>query len=170
MARRRISASQLRSKLRQIEQKQRSAINKYNQEARKYNQGLKRAINKYNQDVRAHNSRVRSQRLRIQSEIRKLQSRHTVTSTVTIRTSAIRLYESYGRLEQWNSRLGGEVWSCDASFNQATRWRRNTVFSRNRNGGWQPLSEHSERSVSRVVSAPPKSDICPWRSSGVVKQ
>ena len=44
MARRRITPSQLRSQLRQAEQKQRQAINRYNSAVRKYDREAKRAV------------------------------------------------------------------------------------------------------------------------------
>lgn len=62
----RISASQIRSKIRQAQSKQKQAINKFNQEVRKHNAAVKRvhqdrkvAIQKLNRLIREHNSRVK---------------------------------------------------------------------------------------------------------------
>ncbi|QDU05706.1 hypothetical protein V6x_54470 [Gimesia chilikensis] len=99
---RRISASQFRSKMRQAQQKQRQAINKYNQAVRKHNQNVKTAVNKYNQEVRAHNSRVRANRQRLKSELARLQSQSSTTTTtrfVAYRTSVETLNQSYSQLE-----------------------------------------------------------------------
>lgn len=91
---RRISSSQLQSKVRQAVQKQRQAINKYNQ-----------AANRYNQAVRTYSSRVNAQRRRIKSELNKL-GRHptTIRSTTTryavLRTSVTTMHEAYALLEQ----------------------------------------------------------------------
>ena len=69
-----ISTSQLRSKIRQIEQKQRTAINNYNRAVRQYNTQVKRAVNEYNSAVRRHNANVLHNRQIIQREISRLRS------------------------------------------------------------------------------------------------
>lgn len=86
---RRISSSQLKSKLRQLESKHKQAQN-----------NLNRAIQKYNQEVRAYNSRVRANRQRVLSEFSKL-NRHSTTSTryVVFRTSVNTLHRVYVNLE-----------------------------------------------------------------------
>jgi len=99
---RRISASQLRSKLRLAQQKQQQAINKYNQAVRRHNQGVKNAVNKYNQAVRAHNARVRANRQRIKSELARLNRQSSTTTTtryVVYRSSVDTLHRSYTNLE-----------------------------------------------------------------------
>jgi len=98
---RRYSASQLRSIIRQAEQKRRQAISKYNQEVRRYNQGVKNAVSKYNQAVRTHNSRVRANRQRIKNELARLSRQSTTTTSrfVVYRTSVETLHHSYARLE-----------------------------------------------------------------------
>ncbi len=99
---RKISASQLRSKLQQAQQKQRQAINNYNQAVRRYNQGVKNAVGKYNQAVREHNARVRANRSRIRSELSRLNSGSATTTRFTVyRTSVETLHESYSRLENY---------------------------------------------------------------------
>lgn len=106
MARRRISSSQFRSKIRQAQSKlrqaaakQRQAVNKLNQAIRKYNQDRQRAISQYNQAVRAHNSRVRANQARIRSARAKLQSRAVAPRFTSLHTSSVRLSQVYNRLE-----------------------------------------------------------------------
>lgn len=103
---RRISPSQLRSKLRQMESQQRQAVNNYNQAVRKHNQAarnynnaVRRFVDDYNQAVRTHNARVRSNRQRLNSELARLKSRSTTTSYTVFRTSVQTLHETYVRLE-----------------------------------------------------------------------
>ena len=98
---RRYSASQIRSKLRQAQQKQRQTITKYNDAVRRYNQGVRTTVNRYNQAVRAHNERVRANRRRLASELGRLNSRPTTiaTSYVVYRTSVRTLQSSYSCLE-----------------------------------------------------------------------
>ena len=84
---RRISTSQLQSKLRQVVQKQRQVINKRNQA------------------VRTYNSRVRAHRQRIINELNKLGRQPiTILSTTTrytvFRASVNTMHEAYARLEQ----------------------------------------------------------------------
>lgn len=101
---RRYSSSQIRSKLRQAEQKQKQAINKYNQEVRRHNQKVKNAVNEYNQAVRAYNSQVRTNRQRLKNALARLSRQSTTTTTVrytVYRTSVNTLYESYSRLEDY---------------------------------------------------------------------
>lgn len=98
----RYSSSQIRNKIRQAQQKQRQAINKYNQDVRRHNQARKNGVNKYNQAVRAHNARVRANRQRITNELARLSRQATTTWTtryVVYRASVETLHESYTRLE-----------------------------------------------------------------------
>lgn len=97
---RRVSASQLRSRIRRSQQKRRQAINKYNQAVRKYNRDVKRVVNKYNQDVRTYNSRVRANRQRIKRELASLSRRSTTKRYTVFRTSVHTMHESYVRLER----------------------------------------------------------------------
>jgi len=92
---RRISRSQLRSKLNQLKSKQRQAINDYNRAVRKVNS----AINQYNSKARAHNARVRASRQRLKSELNRLASRSTSARTVTYRVSVRSVYDAYTRYE-----------------------------------------------------------------------
>ncbi len=113
MARRRISSSQLRSQLRQAEQKQRQAINRYNAAVRKYNRERQQVVNQYNQEVRAHNARVRSNRQKLRNELATLQRASqapTTTRHVVYRRSVVTLHDSFQRMEA-SSAAG--TWSGD---------------------------------------------------------
>lgn len=92
------NASQLRSKLNQIQNKQRTAINRYNQQVRDYNRKVSQAVNNYNQAVRQHNARVKANRQRLNSAISRLNSQPSVRYSVTT-TSSIKLYQSYQQLD-----------------------------------------------------------------------
>lgn len=104
---RRISASQLRNKIRQAKQKQRQALNKYNQAVRQNKQKMRTAVNKhnsvvndYNRKVRAHNVRVRANRTRLSRLISQLNSQKTVTTKyVVYRTSVESLHDTFRRFE-----------------------------------------------------------------------
>lgn len=98
---RRISTSQLRSKLQQVQQKRRQAISRYNQAVRQYNQKVNQAVNKYNQAVQTHNSRARANQQRLRSELMRLSHQPTTTTRhVAYRTSIHTLHDAYARLEQ----------------------------------------------------------------------
>lgn len=96
---RRISLSQFKSKVRQLEQKQRQAIDKYKREVRAHDRKVKQAVDQYNREVRAHNARVRANRQRLKSEIAKLARKNTTTQYVTFRTSVSQVQHAYERLE-----------------------------------------------------------------------
>jgi len=81
---RKISMSQFKSKLRQIENKQKQAINNYNREGRKYNSELKRRVDAYNRAVRSYNSSVKHNRQIIEREIKKLNSQSNVHTTYRV--------------------------------------------------------------------------------------
>ena len=95
---RRISSAQMRSKLRQAQNKQKQAIAKYNREVRQHNQKIKQAVNRYNSEVRKHNARVRANRQKIDSELRKMRSSNSSKYQI-VRTSAITLNTYYERLD-----------------------------------------------------------------------
>lgn len=97
---RRISTSQIKSKLRQAQQKRRQAIDKYKQAVRQRNQNVRRAVNKYNQEVRSYNVRVRANRQRLKNEFAKL-SRPTTTKKYIVYSSSVQtLSRTYNHLEQ----------------------------------------------------------------------
>jgi hypothetical protein len=89
---------QLRSKLTQIQNKQRSAVNRYNQKVREYNRKVTHAVNNYNQAVRLHNARVKANRQRLNSAIAGLNSQTSIRYSATT-TSSYRLYQSYQELD-----------------------------------------------------------------------
>ena len=103
---RRLSSSQIRSKLRQTQTKQRQAIENwnsgirtYNNKVRQYNSERRRAIDAYNREVRSYNARARANRSRLRSAVQSLS-----TQTITVRyssfhTSAANLYSAYERLD-----------------------------------------------------------------------
>lgn len=98
---RKISASQLRSKLKQAQRNNQQAIDKYNREVKRHNQQVKQAVNEHNLAVRIHNSRVRANRQRVKHELAKLSRQSTKkTQYVVYQTSVGTLYEAYARLEQ----------------------------------------------------------------------
>ena len=95
---RKISTSQLRSQLRRLESKQRSAINNYN-----------RAIKNYNTQVRKINNELRRNQQKIKSELSKLNSglRITTTYSTSVRTLNVsyqRVTDNYEVLENTNSK------------------------------------------------------------------
>lgn len=82
----RISASQLKSKLRQAERKIRKDVNDYNRAVNKYNSQLKRAVDAYNRFVREYNSSVRKNKQIISREIRKLNTSSHSTYYTSVQT------------------------------------------------------------------------------------
>lgn len=90
---RRVTPSQLRSLIRQAEQKQLQAINRYNQAVRDRNREVRQAVGQYNREVSAHNARVRAHRARLQSELRQLNARSTTTVRYTTTTRVVRTVE-----------------------------------------------------------------------------
>ncbi|NDW46357.1 hypothetical protein [Ruegeria sp. PrR005] len=92
---RRISSSQLQSKLRQAQSKIRQAQNKQKQAINKYNQ----AVRSYNSKVRAHNARVRANRDRLKRELQKLARTASKPQYVTFRSSVDTVQRSYTVLE-----------------------------------------------------------------------
>lgn len=92
---RRISPSQMRSKMRQAQSKIRQAQNKQKQAINKYNQ----AVRTYNSKARAHNARVRANRDRLKRELQKLARTTAKPQYVTLRTSVETVQRSYSSLE-----------------------------------------------------------------------
>lgn len=82
----RISTSQLKSKLRQAERKIRKDVNDYNRAVNKYNSQLKRAVDAYNRFVREYNSSVRKNKQIISREIRKLNTSSHSTYYTSVQT------------------------------------------------------------------------------------
>ena len=93
---RRISSSQLQSKIRQAQSKIRQAQTKQKQAINKYSQ----AVRSYNSKVRAHNSRVRANQDRLRRELQKLARTASKPQYVTLRTSVETVQQSYSVLER----------------------------------------------------------------------
>ena len=101
----RITPSQLKNKLRQMQNKQKRVLDQLNREVRQRNQKVKRAVNQYNSGVKQHNTRVRSNRQKIVTELRRLQSNQRTVYYSTVRTSAVSLNERYEYLDSRESNL-----------------------------------------------------------------
>lgn len=81
---RRVSRSQIKSKIRQLENNQKRAINNLNRAINSYNREVKKVVNNYNVAVRKHNENVRRTRQIINNELRKLNTRITIRSNYSI--------------------------------------------------------------------------------------
>lgn len=97
---RRLSPSEFQRYVRDLEQKQRQAIDRYNQEVRRRNDSIRRAVDNYNREVRAYNDRVRAHRRRLESALISLTQQPVVTRYVTFRTSVQLLSSAYTTLER----------------------------------------------------------------------
>ena len=97
---RRVTHSQLKSMVRQAEQKQRQAINKYNREVKNHNQKVRQAVDSYSREVRAHNTRVRADRQRLRSELARLANKRVTVRLATFSTSVTAVQTTYERLER----------------------------------------------------------------------
>ncbi len=96
---RRITPAQARSKLRQVQQKQRQAVNQANAAIRKYNRDVKSAVNRYNREATTHNARVRASRQRLKREVARLNSSRTTKRYVVYQRSVSTLQQSFARIE-----------------------------------------------------------------------
>lgn len=96
---RRVTPSQWNSMVRQAQQKQRQAIDKFNREITAHNQKVNQAINKYNREVNAYNARVRANRQRLKNELARLSRQTTTTRFVAFRVSVNAVHTAYERLE-----------------------------------------------------------------------
>lgn len=102
---RRVTPAQLRSMIRQAEQKQRQAINDYNRKIQRVNAQNERVINDYNRQVTAHNQRVRQNRRQLTNELNRLNARSTTTTRhLTYSTSVQTLQRSFVRIERASAR------------------------------------------------------------------
>lgn len=115
---RRVSSSQLRSKFRQIESRQRQAV-----------RDLNSAINRYRREARAHNARVRANRQRLQTELRKLARPSSTTVRVTYGASVRTLHGSFVRLESASEQSGWNV--SDQLFDLSEAETANSVAALN---------------------------------------
>lgn len=95
----RMTPSQFKSKIRQLEQKQKRAINDMNRAINNYNREVKKAVNDYNAAVRKHNANVRRNRQIINNELRKLSTTTTARTSFTVSTRTMHQhYEDVGRV------------------------------------------------------------------------
>ena len=102
----RYTPAQLKSKMRQIEQKQKKAINDYNRAVNKYNHAVnnynrevKKVVNSYNSAVRKYNANVRRNKQIINRELRKLNKTTSVNNTYTMSSrSMYQYYEDVNRV------------------------------------------------------------------------
>lgn len=163
---RRPTPSQLRSKLRQAEQKQRRAINDYNSAIRKFN----RAVNDYNQKARAHNARVRSNQQRLRRELSRLQSSSRGSRYTVYRTSVVALRQSFERIE--SSEAAGTWLAGPELFDLAEGETANSVAVLNALLTQSEVSEEPEGddSLSATVIAGELAEISPdldkrWRGA-----
>jgi hypothetical protein len=85
--------------VRQTEQAQRQAIDKFNRDVRAYNQKVNQAINNYNREAHAYNARVRAHHQRLKNEIARLSRQTTTARFVTFRVSVNAVHTAYERLE-----------------------------------------------------------------------
>ena len=96
---RRVNASQLRAQIRQAQNKQRQAIQRYNNEARRYNSKLKQGIDAYNRAVRSYNARLRSDHSRLQAALRRLAQQPVSVRFQSLSQSSSLLATAYERLD-----------------------------------------------------------------------
>jgi Predicted pPIWI-associating nuclease len=96
---RRVTPSQFQSMVRQAQQKQRQAIDKYNREVRAHNQKVSQAINNHNRQVQAYNARVRANQQRLRNEVMRLSRQTVTTHYVSLRASVRVVHSAYERLE-----------------------------------------------------------------------
>ena len=90
-----LTPSQFKSKMRQLEQKQKRTINR---EINNYNRNVKKAINNYNAEVRKHNAKCRQNRQIIYNELRKLNKSNVRTSYTVSSRIMQQHYEDVGRV------------------------------------------------------------------------
>ena len=93
-----ISQSQLKSKFRQIEQKQKRAVNDWNRKVQKQNREIKKAVNDYNSAVRKYNATVKRNRQIINNELRKINTTKVCTSYVLSSRTMQKHYEDVERV------------------------------------------------------------------------
>ena len=106
----RMTPSQFRSRIRQLEQKRRQAIDKVKRSVTAINQANRRAVDEYNRRVRAYNARVRADRQRLIRAVNQLSQRRVVTHLVSFRASIQSVQYAHSRLENVAAsiRLGPE--------------------------------------------------------------
>ena len=143
---RRVSPSQMRSKLRQAQSKIQQAQSKHRQAVNKLNQ----EIRTYNSKVRSHNTQVRINRERLKRELQKLARTTSKPRYVTFRTSVETVQRSYTVLE---SRADTDVYGgrFDRFLDLSEREAANTISVINALEGEEPENE--------IDDEPPASEI-----------
>ena len=103
---RKVTPAQFRNMVRQAEQKQRNAINKYNREVKK----VQNEINSYNRQVANYNNRVRTHNRRLQSEMNRLRRSRATPRYVTIQSST---YSLQGAFDDIDRSIDSESWTAE---------------------------------------------------------
>ena len=96
---RRVSASQISSKIRQAQTKQRQAVQRYNNEVRRLNSERKRRIDAHNRAVRSYNNRLRSNHNRLRSALQRLSSQTVTVRFTSLYQSSLSLSTAYEGLD-----------------------------------------------------------------------
>lgn len=92
--------AQIKSMFRQMEHRQKQAIDKYNQAVRRHQASVRRVVDDYNREDRAHSARVLRNHLQIQSALGRLEGgRSGLTRHVAFRQSVELDYNRYALLE-----------------------------------------------------------------------
>lgn len=103
-----ISASQLKSKLRQIENKNKQAIRNINRAIDKGNQAVRHFVNEYNRAARAHNAQVQRNRTNIRNLQRRLMNVSAKSSVqLRYRTSVQSMQTSYEKVVRYSDHAEG---------------------------------------------------------------
>ncbi|MFT3952285.1 MAG: hypothetical protein QM689_10155 [Oscillospiraceae bacterium] len=90
------NASQFKSKMQQLQNKQKQIIRNYNNAVNDYNRKLKSAVSNYNQAVKIHNANARRNRTIINNQLRQLQSTTTTTHIhYSYRSSSLAMNDWY---------------------------------------------------------------------------
>ncbi|HET9236156.1 MAG TPA: hypothetical protein VFO10_02825 [Oligoflexus sp.] len=96
---RKMTPAQYNAYVREINRKNKQAVDKYNRQVDAHNRKVKQSINDYNREVRSYNSKVRANQQRIKNELERLNRQQmTVTWKVEYRQSTQTLHQSYDRL------------------------------------------------------------------------
>ena len=96
---RRVSASQMRSIIRQAQTKQRQAVQRYNSDVRRHNSEQKQKTDAYNRAIRSYNNRLRSNHSRLQSALQRLARQPVSAEFTSLRQSSLLLSTAYERLD-----------------------------------------------------------------------
>lgn len=171
---RRVTPSQLQSMMREVQRKQKAAIDKYNQGVRQHNAKVRQAITEVNRDidrynresrqqqlrqksaidshnraVRAHNAKVEANRRKIRQELSRISSGASSPAYQTVRTSSVRLNDSYEAVQ----RHYGEFETDREEFlagELAANENANSLALANALSGAGDLADDSEQSETEI--------------------